>query len=231
MNTITFRRFGTIAISIGLAATGAMPSLYGASEPNQPQQKPSSAIQTEQQAAQLKPEELQFFQKSADANINGIALGYLAIEKGASDTIKDLGRKMVDSNAKANKDLMDLANRKKVFIQISQLRPNEQEVASLSKVGGADFDKQFLKTNYAVHNQDKNELQQFLGKVSDSDLRKYAQDQLDAVNDRLSDMEDKASDIGLTAQQLRAVPPVGEAPQGQQPQQQPPQNQSPGQPK
>ena len=159
----------------------------------------------------LSSQDAQFLNDLAKNNAMQITIGFLAIEKGSTDDVKKFGRDLIDSRIKSNKNLMELASRKNLFIPLGQMEMKNDQINQISQQPGAEFDKAFIKLVISENAKAQSNLQRYLSQVQDKDTRDFANQNLSDVGDRLSDARDLGGNLGLAAQDLNpTLPPVGE---------------------
>lgn len=175
------RYVGTMGTLIGsftltglaLAATIALPSPRLA------------AADTKGTAATLSSADKDFIMEAACGGMAAVALGELAQQKGQSDAVRQFGKRMIDDHGKANNELKELAGRKGVVVPAA-LKPKYQKlVDSLSKLSGAEFDKQYLREMVKDHESDVAAFQKEADKGKDAELTAWARQTLPTLQDHL----------------------------------------------
>jgi len=213
----------------GLASTAAWGMDTSVSGNNPPPSNaaqspsPASMASPAQVAAQSSPttsntslthDEVQFLNDAVKRSMGQVALGLMAIEKGATDDVKEFGRQLIDSHIKNTKDLMEIASQKQVFIPLDQIKLPDNELKTLAQQPGGDFDKNFVKIAIADQTIFQTNLHQFLSQVQDKNVRNLANQFLSDTTDHLSDARDLGGELGLAQEELNPPPPVAEPPQG-----------------
>jgi len=189
--------------------TAQSPSPASMASPAQPlaQNSPTSTTS-------LTHEEVQFLNDAVKRSMDAIALGLMAVEKGANDDIKEFGRQLIETHVKDTEDLMEIASRKQVFIPMDQIKLPDKDLKSLAQQPGGGFDKAFVRIIIYDQTAMQAGLQQFLSsQVQDKAVRNLANQFLSDASDHLSDARDLGGELGLAQQELNPPPPVGEAPQ------------------
>lgn len=175
------RYVGTMGTLIGsftltglaLAATIALPSPRLA------------AADTKGAAATLSSGDKDFIMEAACGGMAEVALGELAQQKGQSDAVRQFGKHMIDDHSKANNELKELAGRKGVIVPAA-LKPKYQKlVDSLSKLSGAEFDKQYMREMVKDHESDVSAFQKEADKGKDAELTAWAKQTLPTLQDHL----------------------------------------------
>ncbi len=144
-----------------------------------------AAADTKGAAATLSTGDKDFIMEAACGGMAEVALGELAQQKGQSDAVKQFGKHMVDDHSKANNELKELAGRKGVVVPAA-LKPKYQKVVdSLSKLSGAEFDKQYMREMVKDHENDVSAFQKEADKGKDSELTSWVRQTLPTLQDHL----------------------------------------------
>jgi len=162
----------------------------------------------------LSHDEVEFLNNAVKQSMGQIALGFMAIEKGATDDVKEFGRQLIDSHVKNTKDLMEIASQKQVFIPMDQIKLPDNDLKALAQQPGSNFDKAFVRLVIANQSTFQTNLNRFLSQVQDKNVRNLANQFLSDTTDHLSDARDLGSEVGLAQEELNPPPPVAEPPQG-----------------
>ncbi len=80
-----------------------------------------------------------------------VELGRMAATQGMSKEVKAFGQKMVEDHSKANQELMQLAEQKKVMLPPDVMPKHKEVMEKLAKLKGADFDKEYVKAMVEDH--------------------------------------------------------------------------------
>jgi putative membrane protein len=96
----------------------------------------------------------QKFVVSATAgNLAEINFGKLAGKHASNADVRKFAQDMVDDHNKANKELNDLAFNKKWEVAANMDREHQAEYDRLSKLEGADFDREYIRWQLKDHEQ------------------------------------------------------------------------------
>jgi len=188
--------------------TAQSPSPASMASPAKPLAQASPSSNTS-----LTHDEVQFLNDAVKRSMGEIALGFMAVEKGATDDLKEFGRQLIDTHVKNTKDLMEIASRKQIFIPMDQIKLPDTELKKLAQQPGGAFDKTFVRIVISDQTGSQAALQQFLSRVQDKDVRNLANQFLSDSSDHLADARDLGGELGLAQEELNPPPPVGEAPQ------------------
>ena len=94
----------------------------------------------------------QFMMKAAQINMEEIALGKLAQQKGNTAHVKELGKMMETEHAKASAELMELARSKSVSLPVAASAEAMDAAKNLSLKTGNDFGKAYSDMMVNGHN-------------------------------------------------------------------------------
>ena len=95
-----------------------------------------------------------FVEEAASGGMAEVKLGQLAVEKGASPTVKQFGQKMVDDHSKANNELQALAAKKSLPLPTAVDTAQQATYDKLAKLSGPAFDKAYMTAMVKDHDED-----------------------------------------------------------------------------
>ncbi|HWL53287.1 MAG TPA: DUF4142 domain-containing protein [Chthoniobacteraceae bacterium] len=163
------------------------------------------------ETAALNHQDIQFIQQAVEKNLEGTLLGLLGIQKGSTSDVRKYGDKLVDESIKANKELMELAQKKHILIPMDQLKLPTEELNRLSKQEGKEFDTALVMTLFNDGQARQSQLQQSLAGIQDREIRSLADRMLATTGHHLAEAKKLGSKVGIDEKALEA-PPVGEGP-------------------
>ena len=146
--------------------------------------------------AKLSHGEKKFIEDTAKDGMAEVQLGQLAAQKAGSEDVKKFGQKMVDDHTKANDQLKQLAQSKGVELPTDIDRSAKREHDKLSKLSGADFDREFMKGMVKDHQKAVKEFQKEATKAKDPDVRNFAAKTLPTLQDHLQMAENANQTVG-----------------------------------
>ena len=100
-----------------------------------------------------------FVEKMAQAGIAEVKLGQLAAERASNAQVKQFGRRMVSDHQKANNELKQIASKMAVQLPAETDAKHQQLYERLSKLKGAEFDKEYMKAMVDGHQEVAQELE------------------------------------------------------------------------
>ena len=145
----------------------------------QPAPKPES--KQGQNKGGLAQGDRKFVMEAAHGNMAEVELGKLAADKGASDAVKQFGKRMTDAHGKANAELKDFAEKKGLTLP-ADLDPKHKQLRDrLAKLNGADFDRAYANEMVKDH--------------KDPDLKAWASKTLPTLEDHLKQAQDMQAQL------------------------------------
>lgn len=134
-------------------------------------------------------DDAKFATTAANGGMAEVALGKLAQEKGASESVKSFGAMMVTDHGKANDELMAIAKTKNITLPATVDAEHQKKMDDLSKMTGKDFDKAYVDAMVDGHKKTLSLMQDEAKNGKDADLKAFAaktapvvQSHLDAIN-------------------------------------------------
>jgi len=135
---------------------------------------------------QLSRSDRKFIEDAAGDGMYEVQAGQLAASKAQSPDVKDFANKMVGDHEKANNELVQLANAKKVELPAAPSRGKRHETEKLSKKSGGDFDRMFIDASIKDHEKDIKKFEKASGKVKDPQLKAWVDKTLPVLRDHLA---------------------------------------------
>ena len=126
-----------------------------------------------------------FAVEAAMGGMMEVELGRLAAEKGASDEVRQFGRRMVDDHSKANEELTQLASGKRMTPPTTPDPKHQAETRKLSALSGEKFDKEYVKMMVKDHRKDVAAFQKEASGGADADLKAFAARTLPTLREHL----------------------------------------------
>ncbi|HXG94909.1 MAG TPA: DUF4142 domain-containing protein [Blastocatellia bacterium] len=154
------------------------------------------------QSAALSDSDRNFMMKAASGGMMEVELGRLATQRAASADVKNFGQRMVDDHSKANDELKRLATQKGVTLPTQLEGEHKDTLDKLSKLSGADFDREYMETMVDDHTEDVSEFESQSTKANDPDLRAWVVKTLPTLRDHLQMARDVDAKVkgGTTTQ-------------------------------
>jgi len=140
-------------------------------------------------------DDVKFIHKAASGGMHEVKLGELARERAADPEVKRFGTRMVTDHTKANKELMDVAEKMGVKVP-DHMAPDEQgEFDKFQTMKGREFDRAYIKHMVEDHKKDVAEFKKVSQSAKDARLKAFATKTLPTLQEHLTMAEQIASKI------------------------------------
>ena len=135
--------------------------------------------------AKLAHADKKFVEGAATGGMAEVQLGQLAVQKAQSAEVKQFAQKMVDDHSKANDQLKQIASGKNVQLPTDLDHSAKREYDRLSKLSGADFDREYMKHMVSDHKTDVKEFADEAKSGKDADVKQFAASTLPTLQQHL----------------------------------------------
>ncbi len=126
-----------------------------------------------------------FVTEAAQGGLMEVELGKIAQQKATDQKVQQFGKRMEQDHSKANEELKKTASDKGIELANELDKKHKSKVDKLSKLSGAEFDRQYMQAMISDHKQDIEEFQSEAKKEKDPDLQKYARQTLPTLQEHL----------------------------------------------
>ncbi|RRB04509.1 DUF4142 domain-containing protein [Larkinella rosea] len=138
---------------------------------------------------EMPEDDSEFAVKAASGGMMEVELGKLAEQKAQSKSVKDFGAMMVADHSKANEEFKTIAASKNITLPATLSDEHQKHVDDLSKLSGAEFDKEYVKLMVDDHKEDIDLFKDASFNAKDPDVKAFAgktlptlQKHYDAIN-------------------------------------------------
>ncbi len=139
----------------------------------------------------------QFAKEAAEGGLAEVKLGQLAEEKGASETVKNFGKRMVDDHTKVGDELKSAASQANIRLP-TELKPKDQKIYNrLSALSGSAFDKAYAGDMVRDHMHDVHAFRQEANNGTNDPIKNFASQTLPALQEHLKLAKIMASSVGV----------------------------------
>jgi len=138
-------------------------------------------------------EDKDFVRNAAETSATEVHLGKLAQDKGSTDQVKDLGKRMVEANTQTSQQLQQAATALKIQVSNEPPRKAKKAEEKLAKLSGTAFDRAYVKL---ATDEQKQAVKQFEREAKNGKaqgLKDFAAKRLPAEQEREKQAEDLAS--------------------------------------
>jgi putative membrane protein len=185
MRTRLFNRTLLAAALLALAAAPLAARAAGAENPSSSTASKGTNSTMTQQKASLDSSDKKFIEKAAEGGLAEVELGKLAAQKGQSAEVKQFGERMVKDHSAANDKLMKIASDKGLTPAKEMDASTKREHDKLSKLSGAEFDREYMKHMVSDHEKDVKEFQSEAKSAKDPDVKNFAESTLPTLEEHL----------------------------------------------
>jgi putative membrane protein len=149
------------------------------------QYNPNATGQTASVQSNLRAMDADFLREAAIGNKTEIELGRVAVKQAQSDKVRDFGQRMIDDHTKMLDETTQLARSKGLSVN-EQLSPSgEGDVNRFSKLSGADFDREYMRTMISDHERDVDAYDRESRTGDDASVRSLASRALPTIREHL----------------------------------------------
>ena len=141
--------------------------------------------------------DLAFVIAAAPGGMGEIELGKLAASKAQSADVKAFGQKMVEDHSKAIEDVKALMIQKKVLLPSDMMPTHTETMNNLSKLSGAEFDKEYVKAMVEAHEKDVAAYENVSKTAADTDVKAFAAKRLPTLKTHLETIKGMADKMGV----------------------------------
>jgi len=128
-----------------------------------------------------------FIQDAAGAGMFEVQAAQLASTKATDAQVKSFASKLVADHQKANDELVQIANAKKVEVPAAPPKGKRSEIEKLGKLTGADFDRRFVREiGIKAHQEDIKKFEKASKDVKDPQLKAWVDKTLPHLREHLA---------------------------------------------
>jgi len=162
--------------------------------------------------AKLAHGDKKFVEDAAKGGLAEVQLGQLAAQKAQSPDVKKFGQRMVDDHTKANDQLKQIASSKGVELPSDLDRSARREHDKLSKLSGADFDREYMKHMVSDHKKDVKDFEKEAKSGKDADVKNFASSTLPTLQDHLQMAQQTDASVRSASRNSSTMPTSAPAP-------------------
>ena len=126
-----------------------------------------------------------FVSEAGEGGMAEVQLASLAVTRSQNPDVKDFGKRMIDDHSKANDELKPIAASKSMTLP-KEIGANEKALYDkLSKLSGAEFDKEYVKAMVEDHEKDVKTFQNQAQNGTDPEIKAFAAKTLPILQEHL----------------------------------------------
>lgn len=156
------RKKPMLAIGLAAAFAFAAPAAFAQMSPQggsggmqrQPMQSPSGSNTQSSPAGKVNKADERFLTEAMQGDLAEVQLGELAQQKGGNDRVKEFGQTLVKDHGDHSKKLQELGEQMGMTLPTEPSAKQKSEYDRLSKLSGAQFDREFARHAIDDHRKD-----------------------------------------------------------------------------
>ena len=126
-----------------------------------------------------------FAEKAAAGGAAEVEAGKVAEQRAANDKVKQFGARMVQDHGKANDELKQIASGKGLQLPTAPEAHEQQEMARMQKLSGAEFDRAYMDHMVKDHKKDVAEFKKQASSGKDPEIKAFAAKTLPTLQEHL----------------------------------------------
>jgi len=127
----------------------------------------------------------QFVMKASASDLAEVNLGKLAADRAAAADVKKFGQHMVMDHTMSSKEMLTLADRKKMPVAQQMDQEHQDATAKLAKLQGAEFDRAYMAMMVKDHEEAVALFTAKAADAKDEDLKAFAAKTLPTLKEHL----------------------------------------------
>lgn len=181
-----FRQLCALAVAIALVTAAAYAQEHAPAEdaPNQPPPQPRMTVKD-------------FVTAAANGNMVEIQTGQMAQQKGSSDQVKDLGKRLVKDHEAAQEKLAAVAQSVGTALPTTLDDRHQKMVDQLSNHDKEAFDKAYLQAMAKDHMRTIRMYEQANQRTDNEALKNYTREMLPILQAHLAQVKEVAKQVGV----------------------------------
>ena len=145
----------------------------------------ASPTATPVRAASPRQDDPTFVMNTAQNGIAEVALTRMASQKSQNAEVKRLAQRLLADHTKVNNQLKQIASSKTITLP-TDVKPEHKEISDrLSKLTGAEFDREFLSVMVQSHEKSITAFQAEANSGTDAEIKAFAEATLPALQEHL----------------------------------------------
>ena len=139
-----------------------------------------------------------FAEKAAAGGAAEVEGGKVAEQRAANDKVKQFGARMVQDHGKANDELKQIASGKGLQLPSAPDAHDQQEMARMQKLSGAEFDRAYMDHMVKDHKKDIAEFKKQASSGKDPEIKAFAAKTLPTLQEHLKLAEATHAEVHKT---------------------------------
>ena len=137
-----------------------------------------------------------FANNAAQGGMAEVELGRLATQRAGDASVREFGARMVADHSRANSELKSIAAQKGMQLPGEISSDQKSEVEKLSKMSGAEFDKEYMSMMLKDHETDVKDFDTQSKEGNDAEIKAFAAKTLPTLQQHLQMAQQAAQKVG-----------------------------------
>jgi putative membrane protein len=137
-----------------------------------------------------------FATNAAQGGMAEVELGRLATQRAGDASVREFGARMVADHSRANSELKSIAGQKGIQLPTELNSEQKSEMDKLSKMSGAEFDKEYMSAMLKDHETDVKDFDTQSKEGNDPEIKAFAGKTLPTLQQHLQMAQQAAQKVG-----------------------------------
>jgi putative membrane protein len=137
-----------------------------------------------------------FATNAAQGGMAEVELGRLATQRAGDVSVREFGARMVADHSRANSELKSIAGQKGIQLPTELNSEQKSEMEKLSKMSGAEFDKEYMSAMLKDHGTDVKDFDTQAKEGNDPEIKAFAGKTLPTLQQHLQMAQQAAQKVG-----------------------------------
>ena len=137
-----------------------------------------------------------FATNAAQGGMAEVELGRLATQRAGDVSVREFGARMVADHSRANSELKSIAGQKGIQLPTELNSEQKSEMDKLSKMSGAEFDKEYMSAMLKDHETDVKDFDTQSKEGNDPEIKAFAGKTLPTLQQHLQMAQQAAQKVG-----------------------------------
>ena len=138
----------------------------------------------------------EFATNAAQGGMAEVELGRLATQRAGDASVREFGARMVADHSRANAELKSIATQKGIQLPAELNSEQKSEMDKLSKMSGAEFDKEYMSAMLEDHKTDVKDFETQSKDGNDAEIKAFAGKTLPTLQQHLQMAQQAAQKVG-----------------------------------
>jgi len=137
-----------------------------------------------------------FVMKASAAGLAEVNAGLAASKRASSAEVKEFAERMVKDHGKANKELLALADKKRIRVARTMDAKHSAAIDKMIKLSGGDFDREYMEGQVKDHEKAVELFEKQSKSGKDAELKEWAEKTLPTLKEHLKIAKDVKDKVG-----------------------------------